>query len=118
MCKSFLQFHQEHISLITESVKFAQTTNEHRILSYVAIKTLILINSLLANAVTLKSAISEGELSEEKTADIEDHLAKFKDLYRVQPEGEFVLNTLLASSIDPDVAQEVVRLHGLLGKLR
>lgn len=116
--KLFFNFIKNTFSLITESVKFAQTTNEHRILSYVAIKTLILINSLLANAVTLKSAISEGELSEEKTADIEDHLAKFKDLYRVQPEGEFVLNTLLASSIDPDVAQEVVRLHGLLGKLR
>lgn len=114
----FFNFIKNTFSLITESVKFSRTTNEHRILSYVSIKTLIVINSLLANAVILKSAIDEGELSATKAADLEADLAKFKDLYRVQPEGEFVLNTLLASSIDPDVAQEVVRLHGLLSRLR
>lgn len=116
--KLFFNFIKNTFSLIMESVKFSRTTNEHRILSYVSIKTLIVINSLLANAAILKLAIDEGELSTTKASDIEDHLAKFKDLYRVQPEGEFVLNTLLASSIDPDVAQEVVRLHGLLSKLR
>lgn len=116
--KLFFNFIKSTFSLITESVKFARATNEHRILSYVAIKKLIVINSLLANTVILKAALDEGELSETKATDLEGHLVKFKDLYRVQPEGEFVLNTLLASSIDPDVAQEVVRLHGLLGKLR
>lgn len=109
---------KNNFSLITESVKFSRTTTEHKILSYVGIKALIVINSLLANAVVLKNAIQEGELLAANSAGLEDHFAKFRDLYRVQPEGEFVLNTLLASSIDPDVAQEVVRLHGLILQLR
>lgn len=111
-------FTKNIFSLITESVKFSRTTTEHKMLSYFGIKALIVINSLLANAVILKSASTDGELSADKASELRDHFAKFIDLYRVQPEGDFVLNTLLASSIDPDVSQEVVRLHVLIGKLR
>lgn len=105
-------------AMITESVKFARNTNEHKLLSFVGFRALIVVNSLLGHAVLLKKALEDGELSPLKLAGIEDKLALFKDLYRVQPETEFVLNTLLATSVDGDVSQEVVRLHGLMGKLR
>lgn len=114
----FYNYTKNIFSLITESVKFSKSTTEHKILSYISIKALIVINSLLANALILKNAIREGELSSEKASSLEGHFAKLTDLYRVQPESEFVLNTLLASSIDLDVAQEVVRLHGLIGKIQ
>lgn len=100
---------------ITESVKFPRNVPEHRILSHTGIRCLILVNSLLANVVSLKEAYYAKELL--NTEGFSDELDKLKNLFRVQPEEGFVLNTILTSSIDPDVAQEIVRLHTLMEKL-
>lgn len=112
-------FTKNTFSLITESVKFPRHSQEHKILSCVGTKSLTVVNSLLGKAVTIKQSLKEGayDHSTDK-ADIQKALVKLEALYRVQPESEFVLNTLLAASIDPDVAQEVVRLHGLLDQFQ
>lgn len=107
-------FTKNSFSLVTESVKFARATNEHRVLSSCGFKSLVVINSLLAKAALLKAALNEDQLEPVFAEKFRGQLEYFRDLYRVQPESDFVLNTLLASSIDPDVAQEVVHLHGLL----
>lgn len=108
-------FTKNTLSLITESVKFPRHTQEHKILSCVGTRSLTVVNSLLGRAVTMKKSLENGELDDSPEKDeIKGAIHKVESLYRVQPESEFVLNTLLAASIDPDVAQEVVRLHGLL----
>lgn len=103
------------ISSITESVKFLRQDAEHKVLSYVGFKSLVVINSLLAHAVVLKTAIQRHEL--ESPENLGERFLELVDLYRVQPESDFVLNTIIASSIDLDVAQEIVRFHELLQKL-
>lgn len=112
-------FTKNTLSLITESVKFSRQTQEHKILSAVGTKALKVVNTLLGKATLMKKALNDGEYEEaEEKARIESALESLKALYRVQPESEFVLNTLLAASIDPEVAQEVVRLHGLLDQIQ
>ncbi|QWU88142.1 hypothetical protein CA3LBN_002407 [Candidozyma haemuli] len=112
-------FTKNTLSLITESVKFPRQTQEHKILSCVGTRSLKVVNSLLGNAANIKRALDDGEIQDAtERENIENALVKLKALYRVQPESEFVLNTLLAASIDPDVAQEVVRLHGLLDQFQ
>lgn len=111
-------FTKNTFSLITESVKFARSTAEHRVLSFVGFKALVVVNSLVASVVILKKAMAENELSGERTAELEKNLGKFKDLYRVQPEADFVLNAILAATIDPDVAHEVMRFRGLMAQVQ
>lgn len=111
-------FTKNTFSLITESVKFARSTAEHRVLSFVGFKALVVVNSLVASVVILKKAMAENELSAERTAELEKNLGKFKDLYRVQPEADFVLNAILAATIDPDVAHEVMRFRGLMAQVQ
>lgn len=108
-------FMRNTLSAITQSVKFDPHSAERKLLSYVGLKSLILVNTLLANALILKNGLQDGEL--EKTEGLEKELSKLRNLYRVQPEVEFVLNTLLASSIDSNVAQEIMRFYNLMGKL-
>ncbi|KAJ8146372.1 hypothetical protein OY671_000594 [Metschnikowia pulcherrima] len=100
---------------ITECVKFEPRSGEHRVISYVVLKSLILTNTLLANAVNMKRAHQEKEL--ECPSEFEACLKIMQDLYRVQPETEFALNTLLAPSVDQDVASEILRFRSLMKNL-
>ncbi|OBA23681.1 hypothetical protein METBIDRAFT_37243 [Metschnikowia bicuspidata var. bicuspidata NRRL YB-4993] len=108
-------FTRNTIHIITESVKFGPSSSEHRVLSYIGLKSMILVNSLLANIVTLVRVHREDELINSK--EFEQCLGKIRDIYRVQPEAEFILNTLLTPSVDQDVALEVLRFRYLLADM-
>lgn len=112
-------FTKNTLSLITESVKFPRHTQEHKILSCVGTRALTVVNSLLGRAQVIKEALERGEFENlPEKQKIEEALKKLEALYRVLPESEFVLNTLLAPSMDADVAQEVLRLHGLIDQFQ
>lgn len=102
-------FARTAISLVTESCKYPRNTNENKLLSLVILKSLIVVNSLVANAVLLLDLPSLVD---------KQQLHKLSELYRVSPEETFALDSFLTPAVDQDVSYEIVRLVGLLKKLR
>lgn len=101
-----LNFSRISLSLVTESSKYNRNSNENKILSLVILKSLIVVNSLIGNAVILYESPLESPLKPQ--------LEDLNSLYRIAPDENFALESFLLPAIDPDVSQEVVRLLGLL----
>lgn len=101
-----LNFSRISLSLVTESSKYNRNSNENKILSLVILKSLIVVNSLIGNAVILYESPLESPLKPE--------LELLNSFYRISPDENFALESFLLPAIDPDVSQEVVRLLGLL----
>lgn len=108
-------FTRNTIFSIMESVKFEPNSSEFRALSYIGLKSMILVNSLLANVVSLKRAYQENEL--ENRREFEVCFEQLQNLYRVQLDTEFVINTLLTPRVDSDVSLEVLRFRFLMENL-
>lgn len=109
-------FTKSIFGLITEAIKLVHTSAEHKIAVFVSIKALIMINSFYANAVRLRTTLIEGELEESES--VRQELAKFASLYRIQCDGDFLLNSISVSGVDPDLAEQILRLRALTGALR
>lgn len=110
-----VNFSKFAFAVVSELVKFARALTEHRVLSYVAVKILIVVNSLLGRAVELQRLLAEEDCAPQRALFVRRTLGDLQHLYRVRPENEFVLNTLLTLAIDPDVETEMVRVFGLMG---
>lgn len=103
-------------AFIAESIKIENSSSEHKIAVYVSIKALIVINSLFANAVRLQTACSEGEI--ENILAVTQELSKLTDLFRIQHDADFLLNSLSVSNVDPDLPEQILRLLGLMTMMR
>lgn len=109
-------FTKSVFALIAESIKISRSSGEHKIAVFVSIKALIVINSLFANAVKLKIACSGGEI--ENLHLYVEEILKLSDLYRIQQDADFLLNSLSVSGVDPDLPEQVMRLRRLVTAIR
>lgn len=109
-------FTKSVFGLIAESIKISRSSGEHKIAVFVSIKALIMINSLFANAVKLNAACNEGEI--EDLQSFMQEVLKLSDLYRIQQDADFLLNSLSVSGVDPDLPEQVMRLRRLVSAIR
>ncbi|ODV65547.1 hypothetical protein HYPBUDRAFT_168279 [Hyphopichia burtonii NRRL Y-1933] len=94
------------LSLVTEASKYGLHSNESKILSLVILKALIVVNSLVGNALLYYRNTPSSPLK--------DELSKLTDAYRVLPDETSTLDSFIAPNVDVDVSQELLRLLRLL----
>ncbi|CAI5759629.1 unnamed protein product [Candida verbasci] len=102
------------VALSSETGKFPRESNEHKVLSSVLRKGLIVVNTLVENALKAKE-IAETEDRHSKL------MEKLTDCYafpRIIPDINLTLDTLLTPSIDTSLGKEVVRLLRYLRDLK
>lgn len=99
---------------IAELAKVLPHTAEHKIAVLVSARVLIMVNSLFANALRVHLACAEGEM--DASSCVAD-LARLRDPYRILHDGDFLLNSLSASGVAPDLTEQIWRLRGLMAAL-
>ncbi|RKP30822.1 hypothetical protein METBISCDRAFT_15347 [Metschnikowia bicuspidata] len=99
---------------IAELAKVPPHTAEHKITVLVSARVLIMVNSLFANALRVHLACAEGEM--DASSCVAD-LARLRHLYRILHDGDFLLNSLSASGVAPDLTEQIWRLRGLMAAL-
>ncbi|KAI5955376.1 SWI1 [Candida jiufengensis] len=105
------------VALASETGKFPRESAEHSILSSALTKALIVVNSLVDNALIAKNL----EDSEETSNQHSELMEKLTDCYafpRIIPDINLTLDTFLAPTIDTNLGKEIVRLLRYLKDLK
>ncbi|KAI5959385.1 SWI1 [Candida pseudojiufengensis] len=105
------------VALSSETGKFPRESAEHLILSSALTKALIVVNSLVDNALIAKNL----EDSEETDNQHSELMKKLTDCYafpRIIPDINLTLDTFLAPTIDTNLGKEIVRLLRYLKDLK
>ncbi|CAH2350308.1 hypothetical protein CLIB1423_01S07162 [[Candida] railenensis] len=109
------------LNVVGDTAKIPRHTDEHKILSLVILRALIMINSLVSDLVVVKSELDQGEgnLKEcaKSTTEFKEKLSQIKEIARIIPDKNLSLEALLNPGIDPDVGKEVIRLMGMMNEL-
>ncbi|RCK59172.1 SWI/SNF chromatin-remodeling complex subunit SWI1 [Candida viswanathii] len=105
-------FARSVVALSTETGKFPRESPEHKILSLVLRRALVVINSLVNNAVLAK------DIEEQRDTDLMDRLTDCLAFPRIIPDSVLTLDTFLAPTIDTSLGKEVVRLLRYLKDLK
>lgn len=105
------------VALASETGKFPKESPEHTILSSCLTKALIVVNSLVENAVVAKNIEYSGE-TDYKNADLMNQLTDCYAFPRIIPDINLTLDTFLAPTIDNDLGKEIVRLLRYLKDLK
>ena len=100
------------VALSTETGKFPRESPEHKVLSLVLRKALVVINSLVDNAVLAK------EIGDLRHTDLMESLTDCLAFPRIIPDAILTLDTFLAPTIDTNLGKEVVRLLRYLKDLK
>ena len=98
------------MSLIVEASKLHPTTNEYKTLSLVLVRSFIMVNSLVNDAINTYELLSH----DDKLRGAIKDLAK---LSRVIPDPSSALDCLLSPAVDAGLSKEVIRLLALLRRL-
>lgn len=98
------------MSLIMEAAKLPPTSNEHRILSLVLVRSFIVVNSLVNDAVNISESSDHDE-------SLREEIKSLSSLSRVIPDPNSALDCLLSPAVDAGLSKEVIRLLALLRRL-
>ncbi|EDK46145.1 hypothetical protein LELG_04326 [Lodderomyces elongisporus NRRL YB-4239] len=102
------------VALASETGKFPRGSAEHSILSSSLTKALLVVNSLIENALLAKKI-------EDETQEHSELIEKLTDCYafpRIIPDVTLTLDTFLAPTIDYGLGDEIVRLLRCLKDLK
>ena len=109
------------LNVVGDTAKIPRHTDEHKILSLVLLRALIMINSLILDLVVVKLEIDqdEGNVKEcaKRTTEFKEKVSQIKEIARIIPDKNLTLEALLNPGIDPDVGKEVIRLMGMMNEL-
>ncbi|KAK6882068.1 SWI/SNF chromatin-remodeling complex subunit SWI1 [Candida tropicalis] len=100
------------VALSTETGKFPRDSPEHKILSSVLRRALVVINSLVNHAILAK------DIEYQRDTDLMDKLTDCLAFPRIIPDSILTLDTFLAPTIDTSLGKEVVRLLRYLKDLK
>jgi len=96
------------LALVSETVKFARESNEHKVLTLVLVKAIAVVNSLAANLVACREFLGDDD------AEIIAGIKDISHLPRIKPDSKLTLETYISPAIDGFLSKEVIRLHNLL----
>lgn len=94
------------VALVSETGKFGRDTHEFRVLTLVLTKSMIIINTLVGNAVAIRDLVPSDDLI--------DEITKIGELSRISPDTNLTLDTYMAPTVDSNLGKEVIRLLGLI----
>lgn len=98
------------MSLIMEASKLHPTSNEYKILSLVLVRSFIMVNSLVNDAINIYDSSNDDNKLKGEIKDL-------SKLSRVIPDPNSALDCLLSPAVDAGLSKEVIRLLALLRRL-
>lgn len=101
------------VVMIGEAAKLPRGSNEHRVVSTIVQEVLIVVNTLLTHALTIRDKLLQTNKESTLIGEIEDLV----NIVRVAPDPLFAMETVLATLVDGALSREVVRLLAVLDKL-
>ena len=101
------------VVMIGEGAKLQRGSNEHRVVSTIVQEVLIVVNTLLTHALTIRDKLLQTNKESKLIGEIEDLV----NIVRVAPDPLFAMETVLATLVDGALSREVVRLLAVLDKL-
>lgn len=101
------------VAMIGEAAKLPRGSNEHRVVTTIVQQVLIVVNTLLAHALTVRDKL----MASGNDRLLVEEINGLADIVRVGPDPLFAMETVLATLVDEALSREVVRLVGALRRL-